>query len=1081
MDATMDGSSAGGVPGILDPISARRSADRVRYFGDYELVQEIARGGMGVVYKARQVSLNRTVALKMILAGRLASVAEEQRFRAEAEAAANLDNPNIVPLYEVGEYEGRQYFTMKLMDGGSLAQSISRNAKAYTQNPRSAAKLLAIVAGAVHYGHQRGILHRDLKPANVLLDSAGAPYVTDFGLAKRMDDGLANGDRGQRAHQVEATVSGMVVGTPAYMAPEQALGQVRQVTVATDVYGVGAILYHLLTGRPPFDRTNLVDVLRDVAEREPARPRFLNPKIDRDLETICLKALAKEPAGRYASAGALKEDLDHWLAGEPIVARRIGRFERSVKWARRNPAVATLLAMVAVSLLGGMAMVTWQWRRAESLRQVAETQRGVAETQRQRADDESRQHQRTAAGLALERGINYCEHDEIPRGVLWMARGLEMSGSDNPDFQWDARVNLSAWLPRLHALQHTMLLAREKSGTFERMGDKSNLGCIGYSRDGARLIVFGESTAEVWDTATGLRIGGPFAPVEGLFPAAIAPDGGSVFTSHPGRLITYDVATQKQTADREFDGLDDVKSMIISPDGARLVAACARQGKGVVRMWDLQTRARVGSELAGDEPAICLAMSADGSRLVAGNSKNATLWDLTAQEPVAKPVPHGGGVLTAAFRPDGLAFVTSGYDSMIRIWNAATLAPGKAMKHGGIVTCVAWSSDGKYLATTSHDYTVRLWDAGAGQQIGVPLFIGGWGFYAAFGPDGKTLAGMGSGAVNIWRLAEPPTFKPLPHESEVNAIAYSRDGRHVVTGGNDKIVQVWDADTGEVQSPPLKHDGGLMVAQFTSDGHKLITGDDADNICLWDWAKGNLQRKAHLDTTSTPWAMALSPDERKVFVSQKSHQAIVCDISSGKLCGPPLEMGNAAWTVAWSPDSSTLAIGTWSFYVGFYDANTLKKVGSLPRLGGAVGGLAFSPDSRRILAGTFAEKMARVWDVKSGMPVGPSLEQANTSVRGGAYSPDGKTVAVGSAGTVRLWDLSTGKLLGPALQHDGGARAIAYSPDGSHIAIGSGSGGRIWPIPAPMAGDPDAIRRRVEASTGFQLDGETFRLIRLKR
>jgi hypothetical protein len=331
---------------------------RVGYFGDYELLEEIGRGGMGVVYKARQRSLNRLVALKMIGIARTASPSDVRRFHGEAEAAANLDHPNIVSIHEVGEYQGQPYYSMKLVESGSLADGAPADS---ADQQRRAADLLAMVARAVHYAHQRGILHRDLKPANILIecrtgDDEPTPYVADFGLAKWLE------------HDARLTHTGTIIGTPPYMAPEQAAGR-RDLTAAVDIYSLGAILYERLTGRPPFQGGTPLETLRLVVEQEPLRPRVLEPRVDRDLETVCLKCLEKEPGRRYGSALELAEDLERWRHGEPIRARRSGRVKRTWRWCRRHrwaPGLTVALVAVIVVLIL-LAAVRIQRARRQAL------------------------------------------------------------------------------------------------------------------------------------------------------------------------------------------------------------------------------------------------------------------------------------------------------------------------------------------------------------------------------------------------------------------------------------------------------------------------------------------------------------------------------------------------------------------------------------------------------------------------------------------------------------------------------------------------------------------------------------------
>jgi len=387
--------------------TAEGSLGSVRYFGDYELLSEIARGGMGVVFKARQVSLNREVGLKMILSGQLASTADVARFRAEAEAAANLDHPNILPIYEVGEHQGQQYFAMKFAPGGSLAGNLAR----LVQEPKAAAEVVGKVCRAVDFAHRRGILHRDLKPGNILLDADGTPYVTDFGLAKKVE-----GDS-------NLTQPGVIVGTPSYMAPEQARAE-KGLTTGVDIYALGAILYELLTGQPPFRGPTVMDTILLVLEREPTHPTVVKPRADRDLSVIALKCLEKDPGKRYESAAALADDLDRWLRGEPILARPASRLERTAKWVRRNPAVAALTTLAVIMLVGGTAVSMYfageaRWEAKD------------AKTQRARAEQEERQAIDRLARMYLTNGMQRLDADDALGSLPYFVEALRLDEHDS--------------------------------------------------------------------------------------------------------------------------------------------------------------------------------------------------------------------------------------------------------------------------------------------------------------------------------------------------------------------------------------------------------------------------------------------------------------------------------------------------------------------------------------------------------------------------------------------------------------------------------------------------------------------------
>ena len=648
------------------PIAKRKTqnANRtIRYFGDYELLKEIARGGMGVVYRARQVSLNRPVALKMILAGRLATPASMQRFHTEAEAAARLDHPNIVPIYEIGEHDGQHYFSMNLIEGGTLGNTSLKTDVQSRRSVGEAARLISTVARAVHYAHQRGILHRDLKPTNILLDDQGEPHVTDFGLAKLAEDDSS------------LTMSAAILGTPAYMSPEQAGGHTKGLTTAADVYGLGANFYELLVGQPPFRAETTVETLRQVCEQEPTPLHTLNPAVDRDLETICLKCLSKDPQRRYGSAEMLADDLDHWRKGEPIHARPVNPLEKLWSWCRRKPAFATILALVILLLLVvGIGSPIAALRINRDRRQT--------------------EH------LLYVANMNVAQQAWEENNVSRLRLLLEET-RDSPDrgFEW------YYWQRQTHLAQKTI------------SGGMKGAISVAFSPDGQRI--FGCSlehtaAAKVWDAASGRELFAlkPQGPFTGR--AALSCDGRLIaFASTNGTASVYDASSSQEIL--RLNGHADAIGWIAFSADAKWIATASKDQTAMV--WDAATGLRAHT-LKGHRGAVSVvAFSPHGRRIVTGGEDNSVkVWDAANGLELFTLPGHTDGVGTAAYSPDGQRILSGSRDQTVIVWDVAGRRPLLTLEHGLTVDAAAFSPDGQRIVSGSLDRTVRVWDSHSPQE-----------------------------------------------------------------------------------------------------------------------------------------------------------------------------------------------------------------------------------------------------------------------------------------------------------------------------------------------------------------------------
>ncbi len=936
----------------------------VRTFGDYELIEEIARGGMGVVHKARQLSLNRIVALKMILGGGLAGSAQVQRFRAEAQAVAELRHPDIVAIHEVGEHEGQLYFSMDYIEGRDL-DAVILDFGFRNSDFRRSGRWMQTVAEAVHYAHQHGILHRDLKPANIIIDQDDRPHVTDFGLAKRLvvppSGGHASGVPGATAisdgqpakagttnktdcdrpaslglgtgrSPVSAaavppdgplssaasatpdapragtargpgpdspfsifssplTLSGQVLGSPSYLSPEQAEGKRGTVGVASDVYSLGAVLYHLLTGRPPFQGETLTALLRQVIETDPVAPRLLNPSIPRDLETICLKCLEKQPRRRYSSAQELAEELGRFLADQPIRARPVKRAERAWRWCRRNPRLAGALGAVAGCLVLGLTTTTWQMKRAEAGELLA--------LQRAYASDMN------LAGRALAE-----EDIGRVRELLERYRPAGKSEIDLRGWEWQ-------YLWMKSSSQAEFVLCRRQTVVWG----------LAFTADGQRLVVHeGGGVTLVYDLVSRQPIPG-LLQTNGPFQRAFA---------CAGDLVAYQ-GDPRSPAIRQLCIWDLRSNAVVTridcpTKGLRALAYSDGQA---IRLWDVTRRRPRGKLLGHRLSVVALAFSPDGHWLASGSSASGTseaevlLWD-TAK--TLHPAPPDDRILTntgiTVFERNATSFlaVTEG---IITRFDLDTLRPRESLReYGTNIVSVDLSKDGEWLAYADTNGFVHVRNLRTGLAK------------APFRPFPGTRPA--SGVIQVLAKGRLLAVAPAP-PTEIQG------------------VPIWDTESQQQAEPwrsmnfpmNLLHGDGCNTVEDSPDGQILATGHNDGRVILWAWKQPK-------------WC------QLKVF---KGHPSIVME-------------------VAFSPDGRWLASAASDGALVLYDVLRRAPAGQLRGPESSCLGVRFSPDGRRIasclIMGSYS---VQLWDVATRQHL-IDLETPGAKFWVPRFSADGRTLAV---------------------------------------------------------------------------------------
>jgi WD40 repeat protein/serine/threonine protein kinase len=992
--------------------------------GEYLILERLSRGGMGVVYKARHRTLGRMVALKTLLTGQLASEEERERFRIETEAAAKLDHPHIVPIYDVGEHEGQPYFAMRLVEGTNLARWNAEEA-VRSSDPsgqvtrgkdwlRRCVRLVAAVASAVHHAHQREIIHRDLKPSNILVDPEGKPYVTDFGLARLLK------------RDSDLTLSGATIGTPSYMSPEQAQGLNHELTTATDIFSLGAILYELLTGELAFKGESPLETVKQVLEAEPRRPGLSNQSVDRDLETICLKCLEKDPLRRYASAADLADELGHWLNHEPIRARPASAPERLQKWARRRPLRAALAGFLLLSLVGFAITNLVHQFRVQQERDVAQgrlvealLREGEAYAANQRMA-EAKQKVLESRALAVSKRLSTVSADLALLDVyrfspppLLTLRGhtgtvtcVSVSLDERMVYSGGNDGTIRSWSLPLGRQEHA------------RHAHSGGVSALVKSPDGRMLISAGvDGRIRLWDSGelnerkvltnhvskiTALAFAG-----SGELFASASEDG--MICIH--RTWTGEALKVLQTEQRRITGIT------FTPDESMIIAV-SEDGSGLVlRNVDSPSNVRSFSSAGRCRS---LAASADGEQLVIANSAGRVSlrkWD--GRHEIVPLINLSAAARSLAISASRERVFVGSEDGSISTWNykkAEPMAEIVVSDHPRAVTSLALLAKDRLVVSASEDGTIRIWDTRP-QQI-VTSFAGG--------------------------------------RYDVMGTAISPDGLMVLSAELSGSLRLWDIATGRMLRNFIGHEGTVFDADFSADG-RIIASVGADgSLRIWDWASGNQLHRFETDSTASGSnsipvkCVAFLPGGQLVVAGEgaisgeedapAAHGSLlhVWNTRTGSELTNFVAHRGGVLAVAVSADGRTVATGGGDGKLSFWDTVTWREKSSVFADAGQVNAVALDKQGLRCVSAGSARNPV-LWDVASGQEL-RAFDGLSRIVLSVALSPDEKLLLGGlSRGELKIWDFATGKELQSFAPLDPvDARSVSFTPQGRK-AIAAGN------------------------------------------